>query len=386
MPGADDVARAELLALGARGLLRSLEPLRSAPGAEVELRPGERLINFSSNDYLGLAGDPRIAQALADGARAWGAGAGASRLVCGDFLPQHELEQELARFEGTEAAVLFGSGYAANCGILPALAGPEDLILSDALNHASIIDGCRLSRARVEVYAHLDVGSVERLLRTPARRKLVVTDAVFSMDGDRAPLSELAALCASSEAILIVDEAHATGVIGPHGAGLCAEQGVAADLRMGTLSKSFGLAGAYVASSRPVCELLVNRARPFIYSTALPPALSCAALASLRILAGPEGDERRRRLWNNVRRFAGGLRSLGIAARDDSPIFAVVLGAPERALAAAARLREQGILAKAIRPPTVPAGTSRLRFALTAAHTEAHIEAALAALRTVGAC
>jgi 8-amino-7-oxononanoate synthase len=386
MPGADDVARAELLALGARGLLRSLEPLRSAPGAEVELRPGERLINFSSNDYLGLAGDPRIAQALADGARAWGAGAGASRLVCGDFLPQHELEQELARFEGTEAAVLFGSGYAANCGILPALAGPEDLILSDALNHASIIDGCRLSRARVEVYAHLDVGSVERLLRTSARRKLVVTDAVFSMDGDRAPLSQLAALCASSEAILIVDEAHATGVIGPHGAGLCAEQGVAADLRMGTLSKSFGLAGAYVASSRPVCELLVNRARPFIYSTALPPALSCAALASLRILAGPEGDERRRRLWNNVRRFAGGLRSLGIAARDDSPIFAVVLGAPERALAAAARLREQGILAKAIRPPTVPAGTSRLRFALTAAHTEAHIEAALAALRTVGAC
>src|SRR2546428_6159698 len=186
MPGADDLARAGLLALRERGLLRSLEPLRGPPGAEVELCPGERLINFSSNDYLGLAADPRIAQALAEGARAWGAGAGASRLVSGDFLPQHELEQELARFEGTEGALLFGSGYTANCGILPVLAGPEDLILSDALNHASIIDGCRLSRARVEVYPHLDVGFVERLLRTPARRKLVVTDAVFSMDGDRA--------------------------------------------------------------------------------------------------------------------------------------------------------------------------------------------------------
>src|SRR5712671_4957001 len=293
MPGADDVARAELLALRERGLLRSLEPLRSRPGAEVELRPGERLINFSSNDYLGLAGDARVAEALADGARAWGAGAGASRLVCGDFLPQHELEQELARFEGTEAAVLFGSGYAANCGILPALAGPEDLILSDALNHASIIDGCRLSRARMEVFPHLDLDAVERLLRKPARRKLVVTDAVFSMDGDRAPLAELAAVCARTDAILVVDEAHATGVIGPHGAGLCAEQGVSVDLRMGTLSKSFGIAGAYVASSRAVCELLVNRARPLIFSTALPPALACAGLEALRIVAGPDGDERR---------------------------------------------------------------------------------------------
>src|SRR6266436_4426231 len=386
MSGADDVARADLLALQERGLLRALEPLRSPPGAEVEVRPGERLINFSSNDYLGLAADPRLVQALADGARAWGAGAGASRLVCGDFLPQHELEQELARFEGSEAAVLFGSGYAANCGILPALAGPEDVILSDALNHASIIDGCRLSRARVEVFPHLDLGAVERLLRTPARRKLVVTDAVFSMDGDRAPLPELAAACARTGAILVVDEAHATGVIGPHGAGLCAEQGVSADVRMGTLSKSFGIAGAYVASSRAVCELLVNRARPLIFSTALPPALACAALTALRILAGPEGDERRARLSSSVQRFAAGLRSLGIAARDDSPIFPVVLGSPERAVAAAARLRSEGILAKAIRPPTVPPGTSRLRLALSAAHTQAHIDAALSALRASGAC
>jgi len=381
MAGADEIARAELDALRARGLLRSLEPLRSPPGSEIELRPGERLINFSSNDYLGLASDARIAEALAVGTRTWGAGAGASRLVCGDFLPQHELEAELARFASSEAALLFGSGYAANCGILPSFAGPEDLILSDALNHASIIDGCRLSRARVEVYPHGDVGAVEKALRAPARRKIVVTDAVFSMDGDRAPLRELAALCSAAGALLIVDEAHATGVIGPRGAGLAAELGVAADVRMATLSKAFGVAGAYVAASRAVCDLLLNRARPLIFSTALPPALACAARASLEILAGSEGDARRSRLWSNVRRFAAGLREAGLPAREDSAIFPVVTGTPDRALAMAAHLRELGILAKPIRPPTVPQGTSRIRFAVTSAHTVDHIDRAIAALR-----
>jgi len=381
MAGADEIARAELDALRARGLLRSLEPLRSPPGSEIELRPGERLINFSSNDYLGLASDARIAEALAVGTRTWGAGAGASRLVCGDFLPQHELEAELARFASSEAALLFGSGYAANCGILPSFAGPEDLILSDALNHASIIDGCRLSRARVEVYPHGDVGAVEKALRAPARRKIVVTDAVFSMDGDRAPLRELAALCSAAGALLIVDEAHATGVIGPRGAGLAAELGVAADVRMATLSKAFGVAGAYVAASRAVCDLLLNRARPLIFSTALPPALACAARASLEILAGSEGDARRSRLWSNVRRFAAGLREAGLPAREDSAIFPVVTGTPDRALAMAAHLRELGILAKPIRPPTVPQGTSRIRFAVTSAHTVEHIDRAIAALR-----
>jgi 8-amino-7-oxononanoate synthase len=381
MAGVDEIARAELETLRQRGLLRTLEPLRTPPGAEIELRPGERLINFSSNDYLGLAADPRIAEVLAVGARQWGSGAGASRLVCGDFIPQRELEEELARFEGAEAAVLFGSGYAANCGILPALAGPEDLILSDALNHASMIDGSRLSRARVEVYPHADPSAVERLLRLPARRRVVVTDAVFSMDGDRAPLRELAELCDGSGAMLVVDEAHATGVLGPRGAGLSAELRVAPDVRMATLSKAFGVAGAYVAGSRPVCDLLINRARPLIFSTALPPALACTALASLRILAGPEGDERRARLRGSDRRFAAGLRAAGREAREDSPIFPILTGAPELAVRMSVRLRELGILAKAIRPPTVPPGTSRLRFALSAAHTDAHIDAALAALR-----
>jgi 8-amino-7-oxononanoate synthase len=301
--------------------------------------------------------------------------------VTGDFLPQHELESALAKFEGTEAAILFGSGYAANCGLVPAFAGPEDLILSDALNHASLIDACRLSRARVEVYPHCDAGAVDRLLaQARARRRLVVTDTVFSMDGDRAPLRELSDLCERHGALLVLDEAHATGVIGPDGAGLAAELGVSPDLRMATLSKAFGAAGAYVAASRACCDLLVNRARTLVYSTALPPALACAALASLRILAGPEGEERRARLHANVRRFAAGLRDLGIAARTDSAIVPVVFGTPERALQAAAHLRARGILAKAIRPPTVAAGTSRIRFALSAAHTHAHIDAALQAL------
>jgi 8-amino-7-oxononanoate synthase len=383
MSVADEIARAELASLRERGLLRRLEPLLGAPGVTIELRPGERLLNFSSNDYLGLAGDPRLAQALAQGAVAWGAGAAASRLVCGDFAPHHELESAVASLEGAEAAVLFGSGYSANCGLVPAFMERDDLIVSDELNHASIIDGCRISRANIEVYPHGDVEAASRLLALPARRKLLVTDAVFSMDGDRAPLAALACACARQGAMLAVDEAHASGVVGPRGAGLCMELGVASDLRLTTLSKSFGAFGAAVSGTRAVCDLLVSRSRSLLFSTGLPPALACAALESLRIAAGPEGDERRVQLWQRIRRFAAGLRSLGLAAREESAIFPVVLGSPERAVAAAARLRELGILAKAIRPPTVPVGTSRLRFALSAAHGEAHVDAAIAALREV---
>jgi 8-amino-7-oxononanoate synthase len=383
MSVADDIARAELEALREQGLLRRLEPLRGAPGVEIELRPGERLLNFSSNDYLGLAGDPRVAQALANGAREWGAGAAASRLVCGDFAPHHELESALASFEGAEAAVLFGSGYSANCGLFPAFVERADLIVSDALNHASIIDGCRLSRARIEVYPHGDVEAASRLLAQPARRKLLVSDAIFSMDGDRAPLKALAEACTRHGAMLVVDEAHASGLVGPRGAGLSAELGAAPDLRLTTLSKALGVFGAAVSGTRAACDLLVNRSRSLLFSTGLPPALACAALESLRIAAGPEGDERRASLWNNIRRFAAGLRSFGLPAREESAIFPVVLGSPERAVAAAARLRELGVLAKAIRPPTVAAGTSRLRFALSSAHGDAHVDTALNALRQV---
>ena len=388
MAGLDPLARAELAQLAARGLLRSLEPLSTPAGVEVVLQgPGgpERLVNWSSNDYLGLAADPRLGAALAEGARRWGSGAGASRLVTGDFACTGALEQELAAFEGTEAALLFGSGYAANLGLLPALCGPGDLVLSDALNHASLVDGCRLTRAEVAVYPHCELAALEAALRrgAGARRRLVVTDTVFSMDGDLAPLAAIAALCDTHGALLAVDEAHATGVLGPRGSGLVAALGLGGrvDARMATLSKAAGLAGAWVGGSRLLRELLINKARPFIFSTALPPALAEAASTSLRLLAGPEGDARRERLFRGVRRLAAGLRALGLPAEERSPIFPVVLGAPERALAVAAALRVRGQLVKAIRPPTVPAGTSRLRIALSAAHGDAHVDGLLAALR-----
>jgi 8-amino-7-oxononanoate synthase len=383
MPVADDIAREELRALSSQGLQRQLEPLRAAQGVEIELRPGERLINFSSNDYLGLAGDSRVAQALAEGARKWGSGASASRLVVGDFEPHHGLEAAVAKLEGAEAALLFGSGYAANSGMFGAFVQQGDLIVSDELNHASIIDGCKLSRARIEVYPHSDVEAAAKLLKLPARRRLLVTDAIFSMDGDRAPLRELARICAASEAMLAVDEAHSSGVAGPRGAGLCAELDVASDLRLTTLSKAFGVFGAAVSGTRAVRELLLNRARSLVFATGLPPALACAALEALRISSSPEGDERRASLRHNIRQFAAGLRKLGFEAREESAIFPVILGTPERAVEAAARLRSSGILAKAIRPPTVAQGTSRLRFALSAKHTAAHVDAALNALRQI---
>ncbi|MDC0713683.1 8-amino-7-oxononanoate synthase [Stigmatella sp. ncwal1] len=368
-------------ALAARGLRRFLEPLESAQGALVRVG-GEALINFASNDYLGLAASPTLRAAAAAALEQYGVGTGASRLVAGDTVAHQRLEARLAAFERSEAVLLFNTGFAANTGILPALVGSGDAVFSDALNHASLVDGCRLSRARVVVYPHADVEALARALEeTPARRKLVVTDTVFSMDGDHAPLAALVALCREQGAALMVDEAHATGVLGPRGAGLCEELGLSGqvDLRMGTLSKAFGGMGAYVATSRPVAELLLNRARPFVFSTALPAALCAAAEAAVDVV---EGDvPLREKLWRNIRRFSEGLRALGLPAEPRSAIFPVILGEPEVALAAARHCRERGLLVKAIRPPTVPEGTSRLRFCLSAAHTEGHIDVALEVLR-----
>ncbi len=384
MSVATEWAREELERLSARGLRRFLEPLDSPQGPLVRLG-GETLVNFASNDYLGLAGSPTVRAAAAAALEVHGVGSGASRLVVGDTTAHQRLEARLAAFERSEAALLFNSGYAANVGTLQALVGPEDAAFSDALNHASLIDGCRLSRARTVVYPHADVEALARALAsTPARRRLVVTDSVFSMDGDHAPLRELVAVCRAHRAALLVDEAHGTGVLGPRGAGLCEELGLeaAVDVRMGTLSKALGGLGAYICASRAVVELVLNRARPLVFSTALPAALCAAAEAAVDIV---ERDEAvRARLWRNIRRFADGLRSLGLPAETRSAIFPVILGEPERALEASRALRARGLLVKAIRPPTVPEGTSRLRFCLSAAHTEGQVDLALRELRALG--
>jgi 8-amino-7-oxononanoate synthase len=375
---ADAWAREELAELGRRGLLRTLEPLASAQGPVVRIG-GQTLVNFSSNDYLGLAADPRVTRALVAGLERWGLGAGASRLVVGDTEAHRKLEARLAAFEGTEAALILNGGYPANLGLIQALVGRGDLVVSDALNHASLVDGCRLSRAEVAVVPHADVEAVARTLaRDGFRRKLVVTDAVFSMDGDAAPLGPLADVCASAGAALLVDEAHATGVLGARGSGLCEAIGVRPDVRMGTLGKALGGFGAYAAATRATADLLVNRARSVVFSTTLPPAL-CEALVVAVDLLEHDADLRPR-LWRNIRRFVDGLRRLGLTAEARSAIVPVILGTPERALRVSAFLRERGFLVKPIRPPTVPAGTSRLRFALSAAHTEAHVDRALQAL------
>jgi len=374
----DAWAREELAELGRRGLLRILEPLASPQGPVVRIG-GQSLVSFSSNDYLGLAADPRVTRAFAAGLERWGVGSGASRLVVGDTEAHRRLEARLAAFEGTEAALIFNGGYPANLGLVQALVGRGDLVVSDALNHASLVDGCRLSRAEVVVVPHADVKAVAGALsRSGFRRRLVVTDAVFSMDGDSAPLGLLAEVCARAGAALLVDEAHATGVLGRRGSGLCEAAGVWPDVRMGTLGKALGGFGAYAATTRAVADLLVNRARSVVFSTTLPPALCEAMVVAIDLLE--HDPELRPRLWRNIRRFVDGLRTLGFAAEARSAIVPVVLGTPERALRASAFLRERGLLVKPIRPPTVPEGTSRLRFALSAGHTEAHLDRALQAL------
>jgi 8-amino-7-oxononanoate synthase len=370
--------------LEAKGLRRSLEPLGSPQGPVVEVG-GRSLVNLCSNDYLGLAFDERLRRAAADAALREGAGSGASRLVAGDLPIHGRLERAIADFHGTESALLFNSGYHANAGLPPALVGRGDAVFCDVLNHASIVDGVLLSRAELVRYRHCDVEELSGLLaRSRARRKLVVTDAIFSMDGDAAPLREIAELCERHGAMLYVDEAHAVGVLGPTGAGLAEALGVKArvDVEMGTLGKALGSFGAYAAGERRLRDLLLTRARTFVFTTALPPAACGATLAALEIVRGE--PERRARLHALCDRMRTGLARLGFdVSRVVSPIFPVILGSEARALAAATALRERGYFVRAIRPPTVPAGTSRLRVALSAALTEPQVDGFLEALEAV---
>lgn len=349
---------------------------------------GEPRLAFCSNDYLGLANHPALAEAAGVAAAEQGFGSSAARLVSGDFPAHRELEAHLAAYCGRPAALVFPSGYQTNLGVLTALAGPDDLIVSDALNHASLIDGCRLSRARVAVYPHGDARAAERLLAegSAARRRLLVTESIFSMDGDAAPLADLADLADRHDAILILDEAHAFGVLGPHGRGLSAAAGIEPDVLIGTLGKAVGAAGGFVTGSNLLRDFLVNRARTFIFTTALPPPVAAAATAALALLDGREGEQRRarlrdRRAWLAERLAALGPLTLpGFVDCPGSPILPFVLGTETRALAVSAALAERGVFVPAIRPPTVPVGTARLRITLSAAHEQRDLETLVRAL------
>ena len=377
----------ELNALEEAGLYRRMVSLASETGPRVTIE-GRQVLLLASNDYLGLAAHPRMKARAQEAAARWGTGAGASRLVSGNNELLDELESALARFKQTEAALVFNTGYMANAGLLQALAGPEDVIFSDELNHASIIDGCRLSRARVVVYPHRGTRTLAALLEKYGRhrRRFIITDGVFSMDGDLAPLPKLATLAAGHDATLIVDDAHGTGCLGPTGRGsleyFCLD-GSPDIIVMATLGKALGSFGAFVAGSRDLRQYLINRARSFIFTTALPPSVAASSLEALQILA--DEPALRQRLSENADFLRAGLRAWGFNTLDSSTqIIPVLIGAPDRAVAMARRLFEKGIFIQAIRPPAVPQGMSRLRITVMATHTPQDLEWALDVLGKTG--
>jgi glycine C-acetyltransferase len=378
----------ELEALREQGLFRETRLVQGSQSSRVRMDDRELLL-FCSNNYLGLADHPLLKEAAIRAVERYGVGTGAARLVSGTMELHEALEERIASFKGTEAALLFNSGYAANTGIIPALAGKGDLIFSDRLNHASIVDGALLSRARLVRYPHNDMTALRRLLESTATvgRRLIVTDGVFSMDGDLAPLRELVALKEEFGALLMVDDAHGTGVVGEGGRGSAESCGVASriDIQMGTLGKALGCFGAYVAASREIVDYLVNRARSFIFSTSLPPAVLASACAALNIVASPEGAALRKRLAANSSLLRDELRSAGFDTMGSTTqIVPVFIGGAEETMAFSRRLFADGIFVQGIRPPTVPAGSCRLRFTLMATHDEGDIRRAVDALTAAG--
>ena len=417
--------RDELNQLRTRSLLRQLREIGSAQGPNIDL-VGEHLINFASNDYLGLAADERLREAAKDALDHFGVGAGASRLVSGTQSPHVQLESAIAKWKRVPAALTFSSGYAAAVGTLSAIAGKHDIILLDKLAHASLIDGARLSGATMRVFPHNHLGKLESHLEwarreCPEGRVIIVTESIFSMDGDRAPLSEIVQLKSRFNALLFLDEAHAVGVVGEHGRGLAAEQGLTSeqslahsprslaerikirvapkprqaeksttaeikpnpladqvDIQMGTLSKALGCSGGYICGPATLIEWLINRARSFIYSTAPPAAIAAAAIAAIEFLQSAEGEERRRTLWKNIALLHE------LLAPDKAPasaIFPLILGDEQQALDLSHSLRKTGFFVPAIRYPTVARGSARLRITVTASHTEDQIRALVAAIQ-----
>jgi 8-amino-7-oxononanoate synthase len=369
-------------------LLRELHPLESGTGPEVRIEDAT-YIQFCTNNYLGLASDPELIDAAREALGRWGAGGGASRVVAGSLGIHHELEAALARFKHAEAALVFPTGYMANLAVLTTFAGAPDLVVSDKLNHASLIDAARYAGARSRTFPHRRYERAAALLTKDASDdggRFLVSDTVFSMDGD---VADLPALCRAAEAAprpdgarVIVDEAHATGVLGPRGAGLAELQGVEhrIDVTVGTLSKALGSLGGFVVGARPVIDTLINAARSFIYTTALPPACAAAALAALRIVE--REPARRRRVCAMAEHVRRELRALGYDCGDSTtPIVPVILGDVSHALLAAEKLRQRGLFVPAIRPPTVPPNGSRLRLSIMTTHTDTHIERLLNAMR-----
>lgn len=377
---------ADLQKLARENLWRELSVIDS-PSGPLQSLNGQNTLQFASNDYLGLANHTRLKQAAMKAIEQFGVGAGASRLISGTLTPHHHLELALAQFTRTEAALTFSSGYATNLGVIPHLAKTGGLILADRLCHASLIDACRLSRATFRVFHHNDVDHLRSLLmkRPTDRPTLLITEGVFSMDGDLAPLPELARLAEEFEAILLVDDAHGTGVMGPTGRGTIEHWGVesAKVLHMGTLSKAIGTSGGFMTGTKEFISYLINTSRSFIYSTAPPPAMAAAAQAAIHLIQ--EEPERRARLWQNREHMYQALKAMGChMTRTQSPILPIIVNDPKLAVKMSHGLQKQGIFIPAIRPPTVPKGTSRLRVTVTAEHSMEQIDFAMKAIQQVG--
>jgi 8-amino-7-oxononanoate synthase len=404
----DEELNRRLAALRQQNLHRELRRVDTPQGTRIRI-DGRTLLNFSSNDYLGLAGDPLLKEAAIRAVEKFGAGSGASRLICGSLAPHHELEAALANFKGAEAALSFSTGYATAIGTICALLGRDDVVVLDKLVHACIVDAARLSGAKIRVFAHNDLNALEKILRWSSTfrlsagtlkrelqppRTLIVTESIFSMDGDAAPLREIVALKEKHGAWLMVDEAHATGLCGKNRRGLVEESGVSSqiEIQMGTLGKAVGASGGYICGSRPLIDFLVNRARSFIFSTAPVPAAAAAAAAGIRLIQSPEGERRLRTLWERVKQCRTGILPVSDSAKNGdrrgacptlSAINPVLIGDEARAVAVSAALREQGIFVPAIRYPTVARGQARLRVTVTATHTAEDISLLVTALRSV---
>lgn len=378
----------DLKELNNKGLLRKLSFIESSHGSHIKIK-GRDFINFSSNDYLNLSGHPEIVKTTIRALKKYGFGSGSSRLLSGSRLPHKKLEDRISAFKKTEAALVFNTGYSANTGIIPAIAGSVDMILSDELNHASIVDGARLSKAKVKIYRHREINHLEKLLKTfsmsgksKGKQCLIITDTVFSMDGDIAPLRDFVSLAEKYNALLMIDDAHGTGVLGKKGRGGLEHFGIKGEniIQMGTFSKAFGCFGAFAAGSKKLIDLLINRARSFIYSTSLPPSVAAACVKAIDIVEY-ESVERRRALWKNRQRLFEGLNKLGYdTLNSETQIIPVLIGDTEDALRIGNYLFKKGIFVPAIRPPTIPDGKCRIRFSVTAAQTNEDIDHVLESL------